>query len=257
MPGTLRIFSANVQDLPHTIADRQRSEGPYPANRFDCLGRIAGKHDIAVLQEDFTRQRALRHASLTYSWDPDQARSIFRKNSGVSILSRYQMTQLDMQRYDACSGALGASAVFQLGRVFGATIDTFNTKSDCLASKSFKIARIEGITVINSHLDAGRRTGDSDARRAQFEQLDQATPKQGPLVVALDANVHDNNPADREMLARYMRNNNLTLSLRDETDVILTRDVDVTDRRIIPLANLTDHNGLSVTVRVPSPRKPR
>jgi hypothetical protein len=56
------------------------------------------------------------------------------------------------------------------------------------------------------------------------------------------------------MLERYMRNNNLTLRLRDETDVILTRDVEVTDRRIIPLTNLTDHNGLSVTVRIPTQR---
>ena len=255
-PDTLRIFSANVQDLPHNLADKQRKQGPYPATRFDCLGYLASQFDVAMLQEDFTRRKKLRPATLPHVWNPDRGKTPLKKNSGISILSKHEITRIDMQRYNACHGGLGHAVALRVGKAFGAQMKSFDSKADCLSSKSFKIARIQGITFINSHLDAGTTAGDIAARGKQFAQLGRATPAQGPLVIALDANIYENVPQDCAMLAQFMRDHNLTLSLRDETDVILTRGVEVLDKKVIPLSNLSDHNGLAVTIRLPKPNTP-
>lgn len=255
--NTLRVFSANVQDLPHAIADQQRRHGPYPANRFDCLGGIITTHDVALLQEDFTHQTALRHSALPHVWNPRPADTPLRKNSGVSMLSRYPISHMTDQPFDTCHGNVAHAVPFHIGKMFGAKFKSLDSKGDCFASKAFKVAQIRGITFINTHMDAGRLQGDIAARRAQFEELNRATPRTGPLVVAMDANVREIIAGDREALARYMRNHNLTISLREETDVVLTREVEVTGRRVIPLEGMSDHNGLSVTVRVTAPVRGR
>lgn len=248
-PDTIRIFSANVQALPHGLDDMQREDGPYPVNRFECIGNIIEQHDVALLQEDFTQKGALRRAALPFTWNPERGQGPLETNSGITILARQPFEKARSEAYETCHGGLGDAVPYKLAKVFGARFSSLNTQGDCLANKSFKVAQMDGVTLITSHLDAGSTAGDADARRAQFEQLDRATPKTGPLVVGMDANVKENIAKDEESLLRYMRSNGLTLAFRDETDVILTRGVEVVEAHRIPLEDLSDHAGLSVTVR--------
>lgn len=250
----LRVFSANVQGLPYGADNLHRKGAPYPANRFDCLSRIASRHDVAVLQEDFTRHPALRSPQLSHVWEPEAGRSRLEGSSGLTFLARLPFTRLASQSYKDCNGGFDI-VPYALAKTLGWKIDRLNTKADCFANKSFKAAMIDGVTFITSHLDAGSTPGDVATRGRQFAQLDRATPKAGPLIVAMDANVKHRIAADRESLARYMRNNGLTLALRDDTDVVLVRGVELVRAARIDLTDLSDHAGLSVTLRYkPGPR---
>jgi endonuclease/exonuclease/phosphatase (EEP) superfamily protein YafD len=127
----------------------------------------------------------------------------------------------------------------------------FRGKSDCFARKGFHMARIQGVTFLNTHLDSGRSPADRATRSAQLAELSAALPGHGPLVVAGDLNIK---PGEEAMLRAFLARHDLELVLRRGVDIIAVRgvEIDAPSAQVIEAPALSDHPALAVRLFVPA-----
>ncbi len=256
-PKNARDFlSANVQGLPFGLDNLSRKT-PYPPNRFECLGEIASAYDIAVFQEDWQDNQKLT-GNHPYRLSAKPSDSLFRAGSGLTLLSREPFTEVRDIPFKNCSGG-HEIVLYAWAKAVGFPAkwtERFNTKADCFATKGFRLTRTGNLMLVNSHLDAGNTSRDSRARASQLEQITEKLPKSIPLLIAFDANLKSNIPRDEDSLARFLRENDLKIALRNKTDLILYRGLTVKNVHTVDLTDLSDHNGLALTFMLPQSTAP-
>jgi endonuclease/exonuclease/phosphatase family metal-dependent hydrolase len=161
------------------------------------IGRLLGKYDLALIQEDFVYPDALRRTlALSFQSAPFVRGEQPHFGDGLSQFSRFPFSPLKREAWQDCHGLVDAYF-------------------DCLTPKGFAWTRqalAEGVEldVYNVHLDAGWGTADAAAREAQVEQLVAAIAKQSSgraVLLAGDTNIPRH---QRSLLARLERATGLT-----------------------------------------------
>lgn len=168
--GDLRILSYNVHGLPFfwlRNRDRVRALKMY-------LETIMQGYDVVCLQEVFSS--AYREAlvdlfrsmgwSVALSQNPTFPHFV---SSGLLMASRYPMKGARATVFETC-------AVF-----------------DCFSTKGSVAATVEGVTVVNVHLQDATWDATGNTRKAQAQALRKAFP--GPCVFVGDFNVEKNDHA--------------------------------------------------------------
>lgn len=248
--GEVHILSANVQGLPYGLENLDKKI-PYPENRFECIGLIAMGYDMSFFQEDFVQDPRLS-AGYEHKLSPEPSGSVFKTSSGLTILSHRPVGETREEAFNNCSGGPEVLMVAAANGVGFKPkwMEQFKTKADCFANKSFRIAKVDQLTIVDSHLDAGNTQADAKTRAKQLQQIEQALPKTGPLLIAFDANLKLNIAIDRQTLEKFLRRNSLKIAIRDQTDLILVRDVEVKGQEVVSLEGLSDHSALAVKIVV-------
>lgn len=119
--------------------------------------------------------------------------------AGLSVFGDSMMLSPHHEHYGACNGV-------------------FDGANDCLSSKGFQMVRYELATgaevdVYNTHLDAGRGSGDDEARADQVDQLLDAiaTLSAGRAVVVMgDMNLEEDDPNEWPTLELLIQDAGLT-----------------------------------------------
>jgi endonuclease/exonuclease/phosphatase family metal-dependent hydrolase len=187
----LSVLTYNVHGLPFGVAAGD------PAGRMPLIGAHMVAYDVVLAQEDFAFHERLRAAVAhpivrrgnpsRMPWCP------ICSGAGLTLLARLHPDALldhTAVPYDTCAGWIGGG-------------------SDCFATKGFQHARLQlpgGAVVdfLHTHLDAGRRAADRQARRRQIDTLRAFAARQvGPraLVVGGDLNLLATDPDDAAQLA--------------------------------------------------------
>ena len=193
---TLRILVYNTHGLPEIfISDN-------PKKRFPVIGKKTQDFNISLLQEDYSHHEEL------LSGLADESLAI---RGGLG--SRLQCP--------LCTGS-GLTSVFNLAKNWTVEVDneTYETCSgwltganDCFAYKGFQIIRItlpsnQRFFIVNTHMDAGRRTSDRSSRKEQLEQIVSTISKRtatAALIVAGDLNLYSKNPEDVKLLEKFKK----------------------------------------------------
>jgi hypothetical protein len=190
----LAVLTYNIHGLPAWIA---RDD---PPRRMPVIGARANTYDVVLVQEDFFFHARLR-AAVTHPivrrgnrsrmpWCP------FCSGSGLTLMLRLApeaLLEFEAAVYGVCAGWLAGG-------------------NDCFASKGFQRARLQlpgggVVDVVNTHLDAGRREADHDARRRQLDALREALERDvgdGALVVGGDFNLHAGSARDAALLRDFV-----------------------------------------------------
>ena len=125
-----------------------------------------------------------------------------------------------------CTGS-GLTSVFNLPKNWTVEVEnkTYKTCSgwlrganDCFAYKGFQIIKItlpsnKEFFIVNTHMDAGRRTSDRSSRKEQLEQIVSTISKRtttAALIVAGDLNLYSKNPEDVKLLEKFKKELKLT-----------------------------------------------
>lgn len=230
----------NIQNIP--LAESQNKD--YRKDRKDCLTKLARRFDIAAFQEDFLERPSVREDGFNHMWKPHfTARRMLQTGSpGLSLQTDLPFERLPSARYSVCSGLV-------------------DRKNDCLASKGYQIAKLGGIVIVNTHLDAGRSQPDFKARRIQLEELAATLPESGPLLIVGDLNLLIGNENDESILKKFLAEKNLTLHARYSPekghDFVIGREVEVETISTVENMILSDHAGLVIRLSLPenSPTK--
>jgi endonuclease/exonuclease/phosphatase family metal-dependent hydrolase len=189
------VLTYNTHGLPSWIA------GDEPEARFPRIGALANAYDVVLLQEDFDHHDALR------------------ADTRHSVVERGNPSRESWHCWVSCSGsgltflsALSGQRVLALSNVpYGVCAGWISGANDCFATKGFQHARVEiapGLLVhfVNTHLDAGGRPEDREARRQQLALLGdhlKSSVDGDPLVLAGDLNLDAAQPADARMLSSF------------------------------------------------------
>lgn len=247
--GTLSVLTYNVAGLPQFIS------GSSPATNTSQISPKLNSYDLVLVQEDFSYHADLaRDANHTFQSSPQTGVNTIM-NDGLNRFSNFTLGALTRQTWNVCHGL-------------------FNSGSDCLAAKGFSFSRIEiapgvEVDVYNLHADAGRKTGDIDARRNQFIQLTQfiwINSNGRPLIVAGDTNLKENITEDEQILQDFLTATGLQVAARvlnqrpDKIDRIMLRSsnkiiLTAQNRRIASEfvdasgTDLSDHKAIHVDVR--------
>ena len=181
------VLSYNTHGLSSWVA------GDDPATRFPIIGDKTNAYDVALLQEDFSHHAALRQGArqpIVERGNPSRFGSwcLVCSGSGLTILSRWGMENLVLvmsRAYGQCAGWVGGA-------------------NDCLATKGFQRVRLRlpggaELDFVNTHLDAGSRAEDREARRRQLDLLRRSLEVEvagRPLILAGDLNLDAAVPED-------------------------------------------------------------
>lgn len=237
--GAFILSAARHDDVTFLSMNVQNMPGPnslnYESGHAACLGHLAQQFDVAVLQENFNNDVAMpRFTNIPFA----SGGLLLNNTSGLSLFHRQTVTKDWTRVYSSCAGWFPGE---KLG------------DGDCWASKGFQMATLaNGVTVVNTHMDAGSREVDSSVRAVQLQELGTALPTEGPLLLAGDFN-HRYGTADDARLLGFLRRNRLTLHIRSDSekgnDIIAAREVDITQVGLVPRAGLSDHDGLAIRFR--------
>lgn len=195
----LRIAVYNVHGLPSWLAFDD------PPTRMRAIGPLLARHDLALVQEDWSHHAALVAAAAPIA--------VLRGNGPRE--PRYaSLAPLCGQ----CGSGLttlafpGAGVVIdQQAAPLPGCAGWFGGGSDCFATKGFLRARIAPapgleIDVVNLHLDAGGGEDDQRVRAAQLRALAEHLERTSPgraLVVAGDFNLDFDLAASYEILDSF------------------------------------------------------
>ncbi len=198
----LTVLSYNTHGLPAWLA------GDDPEARFPRIARLCRGYELVLLQEDFGHHALLLEGSA--------GRIVERGNdagsrpacpvcngSGLTLLAdptRLELLGIDREPYGVCAGWLRGG-------------------SDCFATKGFQHARLalaneRLLHVVNTHLDAGGRAADQQARRRQLDRLAEHLERQaaGAALLAVgDFNLAADDEVEAALLASFRER----LGLRD------------------------------------------
>jgi endonuclease/exonuclease/phosphatase family metal-dependent hydrolase len=126
-------------------------------------------------------------------------------------------------------------------------------KGDGWARKGFQRCRIHETLLANTHMDAGGRSGDREARSKQRARLKRKIPALGPAILAGDFNPDD--AEERSELrdwAAGMGFIQASVDTEKGRDFIFTRDLQTKDHgEDAQLTALSDHPALWIDVTLP------
>lgn len=191
----LRVLTYNVAGLPEGIS-RSR-----PSVNMPRISPLLNAFDLVVVQEDFAFPTALRSAlAFAHQSVPFRTGRPLDLGDGLSVFASMPFVGIAHEAWERCHGH-------------------FDSGSDCLTAKGFSVATHEVargvfVDVYNLHMDAGRRRGDREARRAQIAQLGRALlarSRERAVVVAGDTNLW---PRDEAMFTDMLRELGLTDACR-------------------------------------------
>ena len=118
-----------------------------------------------------------------------------------------------------CTGS-GLTSIFNLPDGWSINVENktykncsgwFRGANDCFAYKGFQLIKItspnkKGFYIVNTHMDAGRRDSDRNARKKQLDHIVSAIKKKTnkkALIVAGDLNLNSKDPKDMELLKNF------------------------------------------------------
>lgn len=159
----LEIFSMNafLRPIPLSVGDRNLCRAREIANR---LVDAPQKPDIAVFTEAFSASavgimtQKLRSQYPYFTTRQPERRGIALTNGGLALYSRHPIEQWSTETFDSCAGWLEGHG-------------------DCSASKGVLHALVSvseslKVNVLATHLDAGARPEDRQARKDQMAQIE-------------------------------------------------------------------------------------
>ena len=201
----IKILVYNTHGLPSAFA------GDEPEERFPLIGEKTKGYQLSLLQEDFAHHELLlknlsKESIAIRGNGNNKSLCPFCSGSGLTMISNLErewQLEVNSEAFNSCSGWLGGL-------------------NDCFASKGFQLARIETplekyVFILNTHLDAGRRTSD---RKVREDQLNQILAKVGKvidgeaLIIAGDLNLRWDDPQDIHLLEAFKKD----LGLLDSFD---------------------------------------
>ena len=205
----LKILVYNTHGLPGIFLRDK------PEIRFPLIGDKTKEYELSLLQEDYAHHRKLVSSTKNES-------KIFRGQLGNKLLC------------PICTGS-GLTSIANLPQDWNIEVanESFKTCSgwisgwnDCFAKKGFQILKItpplrESLFLVNTHLDAGSRESDREARKNQLNQIISTlneTIKGEALILVGDLNLNSKNSEDLKLLQNLKEK----LSL---TDAFLTVDI--------------------------------
>ena len=193
-PVEMSLLVYNTHGLPTIFA---RDD---PNKRFPKIGKLTQQYELSLLQEDYAHHKKLRNGLNRRSlvMRSNERRSffcLFCYGSGLTIISNLEKEwHLGSQSgsFDFCSGWLRGL-------------------NDCFASKGFQLLLIETrlgnrFFVVNTHLDAGQRSLDREARVAQLKQITDRVRQEvsgEALIIAGDLNLNWEDARDRLLLESF------------------------------------------------------
>ena len=197
----LKILVYNTHGLPEIFINDN------PKKRFPIIGKKTQDYNISLLQEDYAHHEEL-------STGLAKKNMAFRGPMGSSLKCPF------------CVGS-GLTSVFNLPKNWTVEVEneTYKTCSgwlrganDCFAYKGFQIIKItlpsnKEFFIVNTHMDAGRRTSDRSSRKKQLEQIVSTIGQRtttAALIVAGDLNLYSKNPEDVKLLEKFKKELKLT-----------------------------------------------
>ena len=210
--GTLSALTYNVAGLPQGIS------GSSPRQNTPQISPKLNTYQLVLVQEDFFYYRCLRRdARHPFQSLPHRGYTTLA-GDGLNRFSEFPFFDFSRTRWIAWNGL-------------------FSNGADGWASKGFSAARhviapgVE-IDVYNLHADAGRSSGDQDARARQIEQLRtfmDVFSAGRAVIVAGDTNLKRKRPRDEQTLVAFLQATGLRDAARtignlpDEIDRFLFR----------------------------------
>ena len=178
-----------------------------PEIRFPLIGDKTKEYELSLLQEDYAHHKKLISVIKTES-------QVFRGKLGNKFLC------------PICTGS-GLTSIANLPQDWNIEVVNENFKTcsgwisgwnDCFAKKGFQILKItpplrESLFFVNTHLDAGSRESDREARKNQLNQIISTlneTIKGEALILAGDLNLNSKNLEDLKLLENLKERLNLT-----------------------------------------------
>lgn len=256
----LNILVYNTHGLPGLIAQDK------PKKRFPEIAALASGYDLALLQEDFAHHDLLvknlnGDAAVFKGEDTDNPPCLFHSNSGLTLVSNLARddwsASAQFHEFNACAGYLAGA-------------------NDCFAQKGFLIVHLQSkagqqVTVVNTHLDAGDRVQDRQARAEQLDHIASVLERDAAgraIILAGDLNLDWYRPEDQALLFSFRDRLGLTRAGYNlpidrgwvALDYIYVRDGDAAQISVVGFAEdqrfenedgpLSDHPALSVTVTI-------
>ncbi|MDR4495546.1 MAG: hypothetical protein R3B74_14260 [Nitrospirales bacterium] len=242
------VFNIHDRLLPGSFF----SSDAHTEEEVACIGDLASRYDLALLQEAFVRPaqlaRSTGHAWADHphfneggggDWWPLRMMCEICLSPGLLMLAREHPKFVHAEPYEAFSGW-----------------NTDLNKADDFFSKGLQLVQFPDFWVLNSHMDAGRGQDSIEARTLQFRQitatLARLVPTDAPLLIGMDSNLRpDLEEQDRNVLEEFLQSNGLTLVYQNGPDLIAIRNLQAEHPRSLPLKGiLSDHNALSVILHV-------
>ena len=197
----IRILVYNTHGLPGIFLRDN------PEIRFPLIGNKTKEYELSLLQEDYAHHKKLISVIKSES-------KVFRGRLGNKFLC------------PICTGS-GLTSITNLPQDWQIEVvnESFKTCSgwisgwnDCFAKKGFQILKItpplkESLFFVNTHLDAGSRESDREARKNQLNQIISTlnkTIKGEALILAGDLNLNSKNLEDLKLLKNLKERLNLT-----------------------------------------------
>ena len=189
----LSILVYNTHGLPEIFIDDN------PKMRFPMIGEKTQSFNISLLQEDYSHHKEL-------SSGLDEGSLVYRGGMGTWFCP-------------FCTGS-GLTSIFNLPDGWSINVENktykncsgwFRGANDCFAYKGFQLIKItspnkKGFYIVNTHMDAGRRDSDRNARKKQLDHIISAIKKKTnkeALIVAGDLNLNSKDPKDMELLKNF------------------------------------------------------
>jgi endonuclease/exonuclease/phosphatase family metal-dependent hydrolase len=185
--GRFTLLTYNVAGLPQLVSPSE------PAVNVPLISPLLNLYDVALVQEDFSYHADLeRNANHSYRTE-SMRQSLALMPDGLNQFSRFPIAWTHRVRWNQCNGY-------------------FDHASDCLADKGFSFTRMTlapgvRVDVYNLHADAGSKTGDVRARRANFEQLAEYVQQYSSgnaVLVAGDTNLRVSSREDASTLQQLL-----------------------------------------------------
>ncbi len=184
--GIFSVLTYNIHGLPSEVT------GDDTTSRIEQITPLLEEYDIVGLQEDWIEEnRAIWIEGAGFEHidifnEPLTEEKVY--GSGLSLLSQFPHLNNEHVFYQGCNGYIDSA-------------------SDCFASKGLQIVSTElggePVHFLNTHLEAGNNTVDSDIRSDQIDTILAETDKlDGAIVLMGDFNLHPDDPVDMAMLQR-------------------------------------------------------
>ena len=253
----LHVLVWNIHDrlLPGSIFS---SKG-HSEEEIVCIGDLASKYDLVLLQEAFVRPAQIaRYTKHLWADHPSFSEGGGGDRWPLRVVCEICLTPGLLMLAQEGPGWVYAEPF----RAFAGR-NTKLDKADESFSKGFQLVKFKDFWVLNSHMDAGRGQASRDARALQAWQITAAlkwyVPSTAALLIGMDSNLkpernkHDGGEQDEEILQKFLKDNDLTLALQDGPDIIAVRNLQVENTQTLGLKDvLSDHNALSIVISPPS-----
>ena len=196
----LNILVYNTHGLPEIFIDDN------PKMRFPIIGEKTRDFNISLLQEDYSHHEELSSGlgteSIAHRGGMGTFLCPFCTGSGLTSIFNLPddwLIEVENETYEDCSGWLRGA-------------------NDCFAYKGFQVIKIsppgyEGLYVVNTHMDAGRRDSDRSSRKKQLNHIVsrvKSLTTSEALIVAGDLNLHSKSTEDVKLLKNFKEELKLT-----------------------------------------------